>query len=157
MASREAHDNVALDVLPRDPSLILDDIRVESGAATRSLRIPAIAVPLATKDSFECPADHVEMLRRLLPGVDRLLLIGWRASEAQFVEMLKSLLPREVSIDVVSRVREGALETVANLAGVTARRVGILEGGFSRLISMSAMEGSLVDSTEFEEIAAHAA
>lgn len=50
--------------------------------------VPALAVPIESKGDFECPPEHVEMLERLLPEVDRLLVIGWKAAEKNFLEML---------------------------------------------------------------------
>lgn len=50
--------------------------------------VPALAVPVYRKSEFECPPEHIEALRSLLPKVDRLLVIGWRATEQNFIELL---------------------------------------------------------------------
>ena len=52
--------------------------------------IPALAVPVERKLSFECPPKHMKALEELLPGVDRLLVIGWRATEENFLELLRT-------------------------------------------------------------------
>jgi len=52
--------------------------------------IPAIAVPVANKAEFECPAGHVEVLNELLPSTSRLIVIGWRAGEEHFLNLLKN-------------------------------------------------------------------
>lgn len=48
--------------------------------------IPALAVPIQGKGSFECPVEHVDLLRSLMPEVDRLLVIGWQAAEQHFLD-----------------------------------------------------------------------
>jgi len=48
--------------------------------------IPAIAVPLRTKASFACPADHLHTLEHVLSATTALVLIGWRATEAHFLD-----------------------------------------------------------------------
>ncbi len=56
--------------------------------------IPALAVPVETKGEFECPPEHMETLRALLPTVDRVLVIGWRATEQNFIDLLKGESPK---------------------------------------------------------------
>lgn len=54
---------------------------------------PAIAIPVDRKSIFECPQEHLDELAALLPKVTKLLLIGWRATEAHFLALLKTLKP----------------------------------------------------------------
>jgi hypothetical protein len=49
--------------------------------------IPAIAIPVEQKSYFECPSDHLRELERLLPHTERMLLIGWRATEQHFLNL----------------------------------------------------------------------
>ena len=49
---------------------------------------PAIAIPVQRKGSFECPQYMVEELTALLAKVTQILVIGWRATEAHFLELL---------------------------------------------------------------------
>ena len=57
---------------------------------------PAIAIPVQNKthSTFECPASHLTYLKELLPQVTKILIIGWQASEAHFLEMLRCNPPR---------------------------------------------------------------
>jgi hypothetical protein len=57
---------------------------------------PAIAVPVQTKteNSFEWPQSHRATLEQHLPSVTKILIIGWQAKEAHFLEMLRDKLPR---------------------------------------------------------------
>lgn len=51
------------------------------------LPFPALAIPVDVKDVFECPARHIEELKHCLAEADRVVLIGWRATEATFLEL----------------------------------------------------------------------
>ena len=62
------------------------------GVNARKLMFPAIAIPVEKKRSFECPAEMLESLVELLPGVSKLLVIGWRATEAHFLGLLGNRL-----------------------------------------------------------------
>jgi len=43
----------------------------------RMIAIPALAIPLVAKATFECPKAHEEILRQCIPKVTKLLVIGW--------------------------------------------------------------------------------
>ena len=57
--------------------------------------LPAIAIPVQTKseDTFEWPPRHRAYLEELLPSVTKILIIGWQAREAHFLQMLRQKLP----------------------------------------------------------------
>lgn len=50
--------------------------------------IPAIAIPLQRKGTFECPAEHLAALDQCLPEVERLLVVGWQGTDAHFLKLL---------------------------------------------------------------------
>jgi hypothetical protein len=52
---------------------------------------PAIAIPVQNKtgDTFACPHSHLTDLMTLLPSVTKILIIGWQAREAHFLEVLR--------------------------------------------------------------------
>jgi hypothetical protein len=54
---------------------------------------PAIAIPVEIKNDFVCPLSHVDALQKLVPQISDVLLIGWRATEAHFLKLLKDTLP----------------------------------------------------------------
>jgi hypothetical protein len=64
---------------------------------------PAIAIPVEKKANFECPSDLIAELTGLLPQVSKLLLIGWRATEAHFLELLTKHLKPGVKFHVVAK------------------------------------------------------
>src|SRR4029077_1891288 len=38
----------------------------------------ALSIPVANKDKFSCPRDHIQQLEKMLPLVKKILVIGWR-------------------------------------------------------------------------------
>src|SRR5260370_21240279 len=84
---------------------------------------PALSIPVENKDEFSCPHTHVEALEKMLPTVTKMVTIGWRATEAEFLNMLLAsrtvVIPgirRPVELLVVTGSREGAEQTVKNLS-----------------------------------------
>ena len=98
------------------------------------LVFPALAIPVENKDEFSCPTAHVERLRKLLPSVTRIVTVGWRATEADFLDMLK--LTKGPDLMIVSGSTAGADETFANLSRSLGRpsRTSV-DTGFSGLIA----------------------
>lgn len=82
--------------------------------------VPAIAIPTQTKTTFECPPEHIEALEEWLPEVDRILVLGWRAQERQFLDLCKKHLSTKTGIEglVVSASQESAEGTVSELQHV---------------------------------------
>lgn len=99
------------------PRLEMTDFYAMAGDPANGYSVvPAIAVPTITKSVFECPSDHVEELRRRLPEVDRLLVVGWRAQEQSFLSVLSEhVTARNAQGLVVSAGRSQADETVMRL------------------------------------------
>lgn len=58
--------------------------------------VPAIAIPVQTKteDTFQWPDGHLTYLKRVLPHVKQILIIGWRGKEAHFLNLLRENLPK---------------------------------------------------------------
>jgi hypothetical protein len=52
---------------------------------------PAIAIPIQNKSDqyFECPHPHRAYLAKMLQDVTKILIIGWQAREAHFLQMLR--------------------------------------------------------------------
>ena len=64
--------------------------------------VPALALPVQSKQEFVCPAAHVEALKAAIPKVTNLLVIGWRATEPKFLNLLKDLGGGNLRITVVA-------------------------------------------------------
>jgi len=63
---------------------------------------PAIAIPVEKKSTFECPQEMLAELSAFLPQVSKILVIGWRATEAHFLALLKAHLKRGVQLWIVA-------------------------------------------------------
>jgi hypothetical protein len=50
---------------------------------------PALSIPLHQKDEFSCPRTHVTALEAILPKVTKMITIGWRGAEQEFLRILK--------------------------------------------------------------------
>jgi len=83
---------------------------------------PAIAIPVESKEVFECPAEHLAALTKALPEIDRMIVIGWRAAEEHFLKLLREHLAKPVIGMVVSATRDGATSTAAKLDGILPKR-----------------------------------
>ncbi len=83
---------------------------------------PAIALPVDTKQRFECPTDHVKILEEHLEEVKRILVVGWGAEDPAFLEMLKRRLQTKPIVHVVTGGEKGAKRVQANFEskGITA-------------------------------------
>jgi hypothetical protein len=105
---------------------------------------PAIAIPLKEKSAFECPLDHIELLTKLLPQTDRILIIGWKAAEQHFQKMLSAALQRQVSTLVVCGSNEEGQSAVQSLRGAGIHgQFDVFEGGFSQMIYSRRLDGFL--------------
>jgi hypothetical protein len=80
--------------------------------------VPAIAIPVEQKSYFECPAEHLRELEKLLPETDRLLLIGWRATEDHFLDLLAKHVKNARLGMAVSGSEAEARQAVAKIDGV---------------------------------------
>jgi len=98
--------------------------------------VPAIAIPLARKATFECPAEHITALVECLPEVHKLLVIGWRATDEPFLELLRTKGRQGLRGLVVAGSPTGAREVIDNLKRGLDRPGDFREapGGFSDFI-----------------------
>ena len=119
---------------------VSDDYEITNGIPPGGARdrplAPAIAIPILKKDRFECPAAHSRMLSELIPRTDKILTIGWRATEDHFLDVLSAHLKPGATIIACSGTRESAVETLDKLRAkhITAH-FEPLAGGFSEMIA----------------------
>ena len=103
---------------------------------------PAIAIPVTTKGVFECPDEHLERLKQLLPETERIVTIGWRGAERHFLDLLSAALSsRQLPMLAVAGDKAGAKEVFRNF-GNAGIRVGRFdsEDGFSNTIVARTIE-----------------
>ncbi len=77
--------------------------------------VPVVALPLVNKDggAFVAPTEHITCLQeQILGDVTRIVVIGWRAAEQHFLELLVDGLPKEGQVPcLVVCGRDGGAET----------------------------------------------
>lgn len=106
---------------------------------------PAIAIPVETKSSYECPSKHLDALKEFLPQVTKILIIGWRAAEQTFLSLLAKALPaKDVKVLVIAGGEEAAQQTIFQLrqAGVPGNYSNT-KGGFTDFIHNRRGDGFL--------------
>ncbi len=105
------------------------------GKSNDMVLFPALAIPVETKNSYECPDEHLKCLQEHLPRITQIIMVGWRGTEQHFLASLKDLLPEEVPVCVVAGKREGAEEVIGRLQGAGIRIAGrAFDGGFTDFI-----------------------
>lgn len=102
---------------------------------------PAIAVPVQTKseEHFECPHTHLDYLVKMLDAVTKILIIGWQAKEAHFLQMIRDKLPLLQKVMVVGANAHDAEKTLRYFAGeirrpFETRNCSVGQGGFTDFI-----------------------
>jgi hypothetical protein len=95
--------------------------------------LPAIAIPVEKKHSYECPPGHVDSLKECISKADKLLLVGWRAAEENFVNLLAKGLRKNIQKMVVSRTPDSAEKIRSRLieSGIDGAQWNVNEGGFT--------------------------
>jgi hypothetical protein len=110
----------------------------------QSFVAPAIAIPVEDKTGFECPAGHLKVLEELLPRTDRMLVVGWRATENHFLQMLRAGLKGKFQVHIACGSGKEAAETGKRLtvAGI-AGGYTFSEYGFTDLITRRELDSFL--------------
>jgi hypothetical protein len=113
---------------------LIDDIPHSSGREG-IYWIPAIAVPIETKTEFECPNEHLRVLQEMIPHVDKILTIGWRATEKHFLKLVADNLGHDVKRLAVAESEASAEATIRNLAQAGIKGEFELSGnGFTNFV-----------------------
>jgi hypothetical protein len=86
---------------------------------------PALSIPLHQKDEFSCPTTHVTQLEAIAPQVTKMITIGWRGAEQEFLGLLKYArkfpfpgIRREIRLLVITASDTGVKETTKNILTV---------------------------------------
>lgn len=97
---------------------------------------PALAIPVETKRGYECPEEHLDVLRKCVAKVTKLLVIGWRATEDHFLRLLvDNLAQGSLLVMVVAGGKDEAIAAAAQMqkAGIRGEFLAT-EGGFTDFI-----------------------
>src|SRR6266852_4410000 len=102
---------------------------------------PAIAIPVQTKSEqyFECPRSHLTYLGQMLDNITKILIIGWQAQEAHFLQMLKPKLPLLRQVMVVGANKEDAEKILPHFLKEIGKHIlpqnrYVGQGGFTHFI-----------------------
>jgi hypothetical protein len=108
------------------------------GNPSRQTFFPVIAIPLQnkTEETFAWPVEHASQLQELLPSVTKILIIGWRAREAHFIQLLMRNLPKVSRITAVGSDSADAWQTLAHFVWSTAITESIDPASVSNLLSI---------------------
>jgi hypothetical protein len=103
---------------------------------TTTVAAPGIAIPTNQKQTFSCPADHVQCFAEDAEKTDRMLVIGWRGSEPHVLEVLSERLPlvRQLAVADTTREKSAAVLDTLEDGGVSTNFRAPLEGGFRGLL-----------------------
>lgn len=107
--ANEIIEKVSADEITHNYRVVTPPLTVKDSSGLTAF-FPAIAIPTQADKEFECPKDHVETLEKCIAKVTKLLVIGWRATEKPFLDLLGQLLPKGLSVMVVSGSHQGAIE-----------------------------------------------
>jgi len=137
--------DVANDLIERRAWLrILPDFHIIKGPLgeperrhpSESPSFPALAIPVEKKQEYECPQDHLQALRDCIPEVTKILLIGWRATEINFLQLLSENLHRRVHMMAAAGNETSARESVERLvqSGIQGA-LHVAKSGFSDFVT----------------------
>jgi hypothetical protein len=117
------------------PQYQLFDHHLIHDEAGESALFPALAIPVESKLDHECPEEHLEALRGAIPQVDKLMVIGWRAAETPFLDLLAENLQVPVLGLVVCGNKDASVETAISLkTAVVEGEYACIDGGFTDLV-----------------------
>jgi hypothetical protein len=99
--------------------------------------LPAIAIPLQQKTTFECPQEHISHLAEQLPKVRKILAIGWRGMEQHFTSLLKERLGNAMQkLHVVSKGEgDATMKHLKIAAQLNRAECTCADHGFSAFVS----------------------
>ena len=101
---------------------------------------PAIAIPVETKLGFECPSEHLECLREHLGKVTKILIVGWRATERHFLDLLNGSGIGKIPVQVVAANKPEAEEVLGRFTAGRSFPGEAVEGGFTDYVVSRASE-----------------
>lgn len=106
---------------------------------------PAIAIPVQSKQTYECPKDHLKALSEFIPKTTKLLMIGWRAMETHFLKLFAEQLKSSINIMAVCGSEDDAKQSLLNLnnAGIDTSRAIASSKGFTDFVISREGDGFL--------------
>ena len=106
----------AAPVVGKEPIVERDGTTPEEFKQRVLFSLPALAIPTASKTSFVCPAAHVDSLKKSIPAVSKIAIIGWRGGERTFLELLSQGLKNPVQVIAACGNADAAEATLGRLS-----------------------------------------
>jgi hypothetical protein len=134
-------NEIAHEIIDKSPDLNLTgDYVFEDGpfpfARSNDVPVyPALAIPVIDKQTFECPDEHVDKLRQLLKNSKKVSIVAWRAAEKHFLDLIKSNVTGELTVEAVCGSQEYSQATLTALAEHGIKFNGrAFDGGFTEYV-----------------------
>jgi hypothetical protein len=157
---RRTHDDSYADVigyvLDHQIPIEAGDIVTASEAASigeRAADVPAIAIPVQEKSSFELPRAHLEALTRYIDATTDLIVVGWRGMERHFLDLWHAKSPPEYApmgpphLKRVLIIDKGdgvqTVETQLREVGLMDCEMELMADGFSEFLKGDRLEAFL--------------
>lgn len=134
----------APDLRPPSPEFVVDSDEwawAPKGSLPNYLA-PALAIPVEekTEQNFEIPSKHLAMMKDALAHATRILIVGWRASENHFNEILRSH-NQGLNVPFTLVCGEGrAGETIDNLKHLGFVNFQDMSSGFTGFVESGQLE-----------------
>jgi SIR2-like domain len=132
---------VAHDIIDKSPDLNLSSNYVLGDGQFPFVRnngvpiYPALAIPIVSKQTFECPDKHINELSEILKDTEKVLIVGWRAAEKHFLDLLKSSINRQLTVEAVGGNKDWSAQTLTKLQTEGLKIVGTaFNGGFTEYV-----------------------
>jgi len=88
----------------------------KSGTSRSNFFLPQLLIPFTDKDDFVMPQNHRLALQANMSQIDELLIIGWKGTEAVFLDLLKTQIGNKaISVTVVNKNDDSIIETFENV------------------------------------------
>jgi hypothetical protein len=152
------HDEIAKEVILRAPYIKVGPyLKVDGspphgfalykigGDPAVSAAYPAIAIPIENKEDFECPLEHLDALKSLLPRVTKILVIGWRGVEKHFRRLLDELRDNVEVMVVSPGEADQTIARMREVKTVSQAEFKPINKGFTEFIRSRAGEAFLRD------------
>ena len=101
--------------LPPPGSITLHG-HIPSSRPGDQIALPAIAIPVNSKSTFECPEAHVAALQERLKKVRAILTVGWRGGEEHFLRLLAANTREGIEVVCVGGSSADADATIGKLS-----------------------------------------
>jgi hypothetical protein len=105
--------------------------------------MPQLAIPMQTKIEFVCPMSMLNKLREALPKTSRVLIVGWKAGDLPFVNLLAEHVRPRTRVHVVSGGDPGSIARRLRGNGLDGD-FRVFPGGFTKYLE---------DPTAFDRLA----